>query len=74
MSVETGIAYLEGLAKLYRATPCGVRAEIRIARLESGLGRMKEAEKRLKRLLKLDGPELRSSLDEVRGLLLKLAR
>ena len=72
VSVDTGITYLEGLAKMYKETPQGVKAEIRIAELEHQRGNREEAESRLRKILKYTAPTLREEVDRARSVLQKI--
>lgn len=62
VSLDIGIDYLEDLAKIYKATPQGVRAEIRIAELEHHRGNDRDAVTRLKKVLKYNSPTLEGEL------------
>ncbi len=63
-SLDQAIAYLEELVRLYRITSPGVRAEVRIARLENARQNVQAAVQRLNKILKYDPRILRKEIDE----------
>jgi lipopolysaccharide biosynthesis regulator YciM len=66
---DYGIDYLEDLVKVYKATAPGVRAEVRIARLERARENVQAAIARLQKVLKYDARLLRSELDDANRVL-----
>lgn len=54
VSPESGIQFLEGLIKLFKATPPGLLAEIRIARIEHARGNVSIAIQRLLKATRAD--------------------
>ena len=68
-TAEQAIAYLEELVRLYRFTSPGVRAEIRIARLEYRRENIATGIQRLTKVLKYDPRVLRKEIDEANSLM-----
>ncbi len=71
---EQAIAYLEEMVKLYRNTSPGVRAEVRIGRLENKRDSVPAAVQRLGKVLKYDARFLRREIDEAASLLEEISR
>jgi hypothetical protein len=74
VSVENGIAFLEGIVKLYRETPPGVQAEIRIAKLEQSRNNVAAAVQRLQQIQKHDPRLLKKEIDEAAALLAEMGK
>lgn len=74
VSPEQGIAYLEEIVKIYRLTPPGVRAEIRIARLEHHREAVPNAIQRLQKILKYDPRLVKKEIDEAASVLGEISR
>jgi len=73
VSPEAGIDYLDDLVKIFKGTPPGVEAEIRIARLEHERGNVQPAIQRLVTILKYD-PKLKAELENAARVLEEIAR
>ena len=74
VSPEQGIAYLEEIVKLYRLTSPGVRAEVRIARLEHHREAVQAAIQRLLKILKYDARVVKKEIDEAAAVLGEISR
>lgn len=73
-SPEQGIAYLEEIVKIYRLTPPGVRAEVRIARLDHHREAVQAAIQRLLKILKYDARVVKKEIDEAAAALGEISR
>jgi hypothetical protein len=71
---EQAIAYLEEMFRLYRTTAPGVRAEVRIARLENLRENVVAALQRLQKVSKYDARFLRKEIDEAQALAGEITR
>jgi hypothetical protein len=71
---EQAIAYLEEMVRLYRMTSPGVRAEVRIARLENLRENVAAALQRLQKVSKYDARFLRKEIEEAQALAAEIAR
>lgn len=69
VSPETGIEFFEEVAKTYKGTPPGVRADLRLARLERERGNSKGALAKLQPILKLDPRVFKAEIEEAQKLL-----
>ncbi len=69
VSPETGIEYYEEVSKTYKGTPPGVRADLRLARLERERGNSKGALAKLQAIVKLDPRVFKSEIEEAQKLL-----
>lgn len=74
VSPDQGIAYLEEIVKTYRLTSPGVRAEIRIARLEHHREAIQTAIHRLLKILKYDPRMVKKEIDEAAAVLGEISR
>ncbi len=54
-TVEKAVAYYQQMVTLYKTTPVGLSAEVRIARLENDAGRIPSAIQRIHKVLKVQG-------------------
>ena len=73
VSPDDGAEYLQYLIGLYGSTPPGVRAEIRMARLDHAQGRVQEAVFRLQNVLRHKPRRLRKELNDAAALFEKFA-
>jgi hypothetical protein len=71
---ETAIDYLEDLVKLYRASPPGARAEIRIAQLDHARGNVQPAIQRLLKVMKIDPRGFKGEVDAAGKALEEISR
>jgi tetratricopeptide (TPR) repeat protein len=71
---ETAIDYLEDVIKIYRTSPPGARAEIRIARLDHVRGNVQPAIQRLLKVLKIDPRGLKGEVDAAGKALEEISR
>jgi hypothetical protein len=71
---EQAIAYLEEMVRLYKLTSPGVRAEVRIARMENLRENVAAALQRIQKVSKYDARFLRKEIEEAQALAAEIAR
>jgi len=71
---DAGVEYYDELAKAYRGTPPGARAEIRAARLDHERGGTKTSVQRLQAVVKLDPGVFKAEIDEAQKALDEIAK
>jgi hypothetical protein len=74
VSVEAGIEYNEDLVKLYKVSPPGAMAEIRLARLEHERGNVQPAIQRLLKVQKYDARSFKKEMDEAQKALDEISK
>jgi hypothetical protein len=61
---DAGVEYYDDLARIYKGTPPGARAEVRAARLDHERGQTRRAVERLQAVLKLDLRVFKTEMEE----------
>lgn len=74
VSFDAGVEYFDEVARVYKGTPPGVRAEIRSARLDHERGNTKKAADRLQAVTKLDPRLFKAEIEEAQKALDEFAK
>ncbi len=71
---DAGVEYYDEVARIYKGTPPGVRAEIRACRLDHERGNTRKAVERLQALLKLDLRVFKAEIEEAQKALDEISK
>ncbi len=74
VSFDAGVEYFDEVARIYKGTPPGARAEIRSARLEHERGNTKKAADRLQAVAKLDPRVFKAEIEEAQKALDEISK